>query len=567
MSQGALREVRLDSNGFSGPLPLDNFHWLTSGNSELHTLYLEQNNFDSKLTPELQKKFGQVTRFSADGYIRHPKIGDRTYKICDTRIDLYGEVLANETLNFDEVKDNNWRLAFDACFSTSAKYRHMQWDQKIGEMPQLDSVSDKGKFAAQMERYRRSFPEEYSFIPVSFIIPTQHKELKVAMEGDEKGLAPTTQDGTAYWLIKPRASCCGRGIRLINTFPEVPQDKKGEHSGHIVQRFMSNPYTIFGHNPRGEDGGYKLILRLFVFVTTFNPLSVYVVPDGPMFYTRYPHSLKSKLWKDRSRFITDYFFTHAQADLGTTFSRLRNRYVKGIKGHDEYEMWRKIKHATVKTLLPLTWRLAQQEAQLLPYQHNAYHIFGYDISVNSHQEPVVIEVNAHPMTDLEIVKTNDTHKGPVVQQDRELKMDMIGWLASLLGLYDTSNGQEQTQMEAFVEDKAKKLGWEKCEEEPGVVIPRRNGKPCLTPQAKNDIVWSELEMARKGPLECAFPLENGKNVGYMLEGKLTRTDILVEWWEDTKAHPELGKDHVASIQRKPAYLAPVVTKKYERDMY
>merc|ERR1711934_136113 len=151
-------------------------------------------------------------------------------------------------------------------------------------------------------------------------------------------------------------------------------------------------------------------------------------------------------------------------------------------------------------------------------------------------------------------------------QDRELKMDMIDRLASLLGLFDESNGEQQRQMEKHVEDKAKQLGWGVCDEEPGVVIPRMNGKPCLTPQAKSDIVWSELEMVRKGPLECAFPLENGKNVSYMLEGKMPRTDVLVEWWEDTKAHP-VGAEHAKCMERKPAYIAPVVTKKYDRDMY
>jgi len=570
LSQGALREVRLDSNKLSGPLPLDSFDWLTSGDREIHTLYLDRNNFDAKLNDELQKKFSGIERFSADGYVRNAE--HRTFRICDTRIDIYGEVLSNETLKFIEVKDNSWRLAFDACFSTASKYRHMQWDQKIGEMPQLDSISDKGKFAAQMERYRRAFPKEYAFIPVSFIIPTELAQLKETMANDEKGLAPTTQDGKAYWLLKPRASCCGRGIRLINTFAEVPQDKKGEHSGYIAQRFMSNPYPIVGGQmvkdgkPIGPPGGHKFILRLFVIVTTFNPMSVYVVPDGPMFYTRYPHSLESKLWKDRARFITDYFFTHTQAELGTTFSRLRQNFMAGVNGDDEIEIWRKVKHATVKTLFPLAWRLSQQENQLLPYHRNSYHIFGYDISMNNQQEPVVIEVNAHPMTDLEIVKTNETHKRPVVQQDRELKMDMIDRLGSVLGLYAPPDGSEERAMEAHVRDKAAKFGWEFCDDEPGVVIPRKNGKPCLTPQTFADIVGSELEMSRKGPLECAFPLENGKNVVYLLEGKMPRTDVLVEWWEDTKAHP-IGAEHAKQCERKPAYIAPVVTKQYERDQY
>jgi len=569
-----IREVRLDDNLLSGPLPLGpNYAWILpyqskpkTHRSRMHTFNIDSNNFDEALTPGQQKMYdSKIRRFAADGY-KNDDATNSTYRICDTRIELYGEVLANETLKWKEVTEiNNWLMAFDACFNKPVKYRHMKKAQKIGEMPKLDLISDKGKFASHMERFRRKFPKEYSFIPVSFIIPSQLADLKVAMDGDEKGLAPTTNDGMAYWLIKPRASCCGRGIRLVNTYAEVPQDKKGQYAGHIAQRFMSNPYPIVGYNPEGEPGGYKLIIRLFVIVTTFEPMSVFVVPDGPMFYTRRPHSLKSKAWKDRASFITDYFFTHAQADLGTTLSRLRNNYMRDTRGDDDTEIWRKIKHATVKTLIPLSERLAQQEKELLPYERSSYHIFGYDISVNNHTDPVVIEVNAHPMTDLEIVKTNETARKPVVKQDRELKMDMVDRLASVLGLFDRDpNSATVKQVKENVQLKAKQFGWEKCDEEVGVLIPKRNGKPCLTPQALRDIEWSELEMIRKGPLEAAFPLENGRNLLHLFEGKAPRTEVVVEWWEETKA---LGGEHAKCLERIPAYIAPAVDKKFERDRY
>jgi len=283
-----------------------------------------------------------------------------------------------------------------------------------------------------------------------------------------------------------------------------------------------------------------------------------------MFYTRRPHSLKSKLWKDRASFISDYFFTHAQADLATTFSRLRENYMRDTMGDDEIEIWRKVKHATVKTLIPLQERLAQQERELLPFDHSAYHIFGYDVSMDDKTDPVIIEVNAHPMTDLEIVKTNETARKPVVKQDRELKMDMIDRLGSVLGMFDTPDSAVVQQVKEDVDRKAKQFGWETCDEEPGVLIPKKNGKICITPQAYKDIVWSELEMIRKGPLEAAYPLENGRNLLYLFEGKAPRTEVLVEWWEETKA---LGGVHAKCLERIPAYKAPLIEKAFERDRY
>jgi len=578
-----IREVRLDDNLLSGPLPLGNtYAWKLpyqnkpKGKSRMHTLRLEKNNFDTKLTAKEQETYeSAIRRFSADGFIRH-KEGKPTFRICDTRIELYGEVLANETMQWEETTGiNTWDMAFDACFNKPSKYRHMQWDQKIGEMPKLDIISDKGKFATNMERFRRKFPDEYAYIPVSYIIPAELAQLKEGMATDAKGLAPTRSehsqygpDGKAYWLIKPRASCCGRGIRLVNTYDEVPQDKKGQYAGHIAQRFMSNPYHIVGHNPEGPPGGYKFIIRQFVIVSTFEPLSVFIIPDGPMFYTRRPHSLTSKAWKDRASFISDYFFTHAQADLGTTFSRVRQNFMAAVNGHDEIEIWRKIKHAVVKTLIPLQERISQQEQELLPFQRSSYHIFGYDISCNDAEEPVVIEVNAHPMTDLEIVKTNDTARKPVMKQDRELKMDMIDRLVSVLGLMDKDPDSETVKdVMVDIEKKQAAFGWEDCDEEPGVLIPKKNGKFCMTPQAKKDIIWSELEMRRKGPLEAGFPLENGHNLMHLFEGKAPRTTVVVEWWEESLKH-KIGDVDVADARaRKPAYIAPEITKAFERDRY
>jgi len=289
-----------------------------------------------------------------------------------------------------------------------------------------------------------------------------------------------------------------------------------------------------------------------------------------MFYTRGPHSVKSKLWKDRANFISDYFFTHAQAEHGTTLSQLRTDYMQKKMGHDDIEIWRKIKHAAVKTLLPLTWRMAQQESQLLPYDRNAFHMFGYDISINDKQEPVVIEVNGHPMQDLEVNKANQTVIKSLIKFDRSLKMEMIHWEGSILGNFDKSDGAELRAMEEHVEDKAARLGWTVCDDAPGVVIARNtNGKPCLTSKTREDIVASELEMSRKGPYECAFPLENGKNVAYLLEGKVPRTDVLVEWWADSIANA-VGPDiefKKQATERQPAHFSPIVTKEFERDRW
>merc|ERR1719310_2325786 len=138
---------------------------------------------------------------------------------------------------------------------------------------------------------------------------------------------------------------------------------------------------------------------------------------------------------------------------------------------------------------------------------------------------------------------------------------MVDRLGSVLGLYDTDpNSPTVAKVKEEVARKAKQFGWEDCDEEPGTLVPKKNGKICLTPQARKDIEWSELEMIRKGPLEAAFPLEHGRDLLHLFDGKAPRTLVVAEWWEETKAS---GMLKCPRLERIPAYIAPDISKTFD----
>ena len=70
------------------------------------------------------------------------------------------------------------------------------------------------------------------------------------------------------WILKPNASSQGRGIIVTNLIEEIPQ--KPGHS-YVCCEYISNPLTF---------NGFKFDLRIYVAVTSVNPLRVYIYEEG-----------------------------------------------------------------------------------------------------------------------------------------------------------------------------------------------------------------------------------------------------------------------------------------------
>ncbi len=75
------------------------------------------------------------------------------------------------------------------------------------------------------------------------------------------------QSGSSpLWIIKPASSSRGRGIYLIDDVSEVPIDETC-----VVSRYVANPFLI---------NGLKFDLRIYVLVTSMDPLRIYVFNEG-----------------------------------------------------------------------------------------------------------------------------------------------------------------------------------------------------------------------------------------------------------------------------------------------
>ena len=66
--------------------------------------------------------------------------------------------------------------------------------------------------------------------------------------------------------MKPNASSCGKGIKMIGPGETIP--KKG---GLVISKYVMSPHLI---------DGFKYDLRIYVLVTSYDPLKIYLFKEG-----------------------------------------------------------------------------------------------------------------------------------------------------------------------------------------------------------------------------------------------------------------------------------------------
>lgn len=68
------------------------------------------------------------------------------------------------------------------------------------------------------------------------------------------------------WICKPSASSQGKGIFITQDINEIPQ-----RTQMVVSEYVGKPLLI---------DGYKFDLRVYVALTSINPLRIYIYEDG-----------------------------------------------------------------------------------------------------------------------------------------------------------------------------------------------------------------------------------------------------------------------------------------------
>lgn len=110
-----------------------------------------------------------------------------------------------------------------------------------------------------LSRIAGKFPSEYSFVPTTYILKqsSQWERFQASRSEAEEG---------KLWIMKPSNQAQGRNIRVLSKKSKVKREEE-----YIISEYIANPHLI---------DGFKYDLRIYVLVTSYDPLRVYLFDDG-----------------------------------------------------------------------------------------------------------------------------------------------------------------------------------------------------------------------------------------------------------------------------------------------
>ena len=112
----------------------------------------------------------------------------------------------------------------------------------------------------------------FNIMPLTYILPKEYVGfLETFSELEE------LEGKMNYWIMKPAAKSRGRGIEVVNDISSVIY---GEPM--VMQRYLKTPLLL---------NGYKFDLRIYVLVTSVNPLEIFIYRQGFGRFSTVPFNL------------------------------------------------------------------------------------------------------------------------------------------------------------------------------------------------------------------------------------------------------------------------------------
>jgi tubulin monoglycylase TTLL3/8 len=203
--------------------------------------------------------------------------------------------------------------------------------------------------------------------------------------------------GRNIWVVKPTDSSRGTGVTLSRSLTNIQTTCQGL-SGRVVQKYIEKPLLMNGRT--------KFDVRLWVLVTSWSPLTIYVFHpfylrlcsheysvDDDSLEDRYAHFSNYSIQKQASKFGTDSAENPEAASNVARQSTLQS-YICELEGeHEGKRLW---EQHLVPKMHELVRATLKSGLGLIRHRERSCELYGFDVMVDTEYDPYLLEVNLSP---------------------------------------------------------------------------------------------------------------------------------------------------------------------------
>jgi hypothetical protein len=338
---------------------------------------------------------------------------------------LGGKRKAEQDLFFEPaLKAAGWRPGdaerWDACWYTGmpevARFLEAGPDRKINHIPGNSALTLKNRLyetlCAVRERQEEHYGPDHEHVARLDFVPRVY-----SMPGDYEALQQAAlDDPDRRWILKPKNSSRGRGVRVLKDVTSVPRETKW-----MVQEYVANPHIMKQR---------KYVLRLYVLISSIAPLRVYLYRQGFAKLASAPYDMDDI--ENRYSHLTnpDINALNTDADVPVEFVDL-DRYREWLReqGHDDQALFDRVRDLVTLTAIAAAEPMRERTRKLGVDARGCYELLGVDCLIDEDLEPWLLECNLSPSVG--VCAAPETGG----QIEEQIKRQLVTDMASLVGLF------------------------------------------------------------------------------------------------------------------------------------
>nr|XP_035924456.1 tubulin polyglutamylase TTLL5 isoform X6 [Halichoerus grypus] len=313
-------------------------------------------------------------------------IGERyhlSYKIVRTDSRLVRSILTAHGFHEVHPSSTDYNLMWTGSHLKPFLLRTLSEAQKVNHFPRSYELTRKDRLYKNIIRMQHTHGfKAFHILPQTFLLPAEYAEFCNSYSKDR-----------GPWIVKPVASSRGRGVYLINNPNQISLEEN-----ILVSRYINNPLLI-------DD--FKFDVRLYVLVTSYDPLVIYLYEEGLARFATVRYDQGAKNIRNQFMHLTNYSVNKKSGDYvscddpevedyGNKWSMSAMlRYLKQ-EGRDTTVLMAHVEDLIIKTIISAELAIATACKTFVPHRSSCFELYGFDVLIDSTLKPWLLEVNLSP---------------------------------------------------------------------------------------------------------------------------------------------------------------------------